>query len=504
MSTQQSTQLEIIDAVRKAQMTAIPLSHLPPDLAKATFDQGTNPTGGLTYYDLEPGAKSLYPVLTPLRNAIPRVSGAGGIQAAWRAITGINTSGMRIEVSAGNRGGVQVVSTADYTAAYKGIGQEGSATFEAQYAAQPFADVRAKAALTTLQSLMLGEEAMILGGNTSLALGTTPTPTLSGSATGGTLPAATYSVICVAMALHGVLNGSVAGGIQSTITRTNADGSSDIFGGGSANKSTAATGTTTGTTSSIAASVAPVNGALGYAWFWGPAGSEALGAITTISSYLITAPATGTQTATSLGSTDRSTSALAFDGLLTQAMKAGSGAYILTQPPGTAGVGTPLTADGAGGVVEIDQVLAYMWDNFRLSPDSIWCNTRDAKNISRKIVAGSANSALKFQVQTTRDAIGGGIMVRTYLNSFGMAGPTTLDIKVHPNMPAGTLLFTTGTLPYQMNDITNVMQIRTRQEYYQIEWPLRTRKYEYGVYADEVLQHFFPPSMAVITNIGQG
>ena len=40
------------------------------------------------------------------------------------------------------------------------------------------------------------------------------------------------------------------------------------------------------------------------------------------------------------------------------------------------------------------------------------------------------------------------------------------------------------------------MQIRTRQDYYQIEWPLRTRKYEYGVYADEVLQHYFPPSMA--------
>jgi len=35
---------------------------------------------GLTYYDLELGAKFLYPVLTPLRNMIPRVSGKGGIQ----------------------------------------------------------------------------------------------------------------------------------------------------------------------------------------------------------------------------------------------------------------------------------------------------------------------------------------------------------------------------------------------------------------------------------------
>jgi hypothetical protein len=97
-------------------------------LAKSTFAQSGSATSGLTYYDLELGAKFLDPVLTPLRNEIPRVSGKGGIQAAWRAVTGINTTGLRIGVSAGNRGGVQAVSTQDYTAAYKGIGIEASAT----------------------------------------------------------------------------------------------------------------------------------------------------------------------------------------------------------------------------------------------------------------------------------------------------------------------------------------------------------------------------------------
>jgi hypothetical protein len=64
------------------------------------------------------------------------------------------------------------------------------------------------------------------------------------------------------------------------------------------------------------------------------------------------------------------------------------------------------------------------------------------------------------------------------------------------------ILFTSQTIPYPISGVGNVMQVRTRQEYYQIEWPLRTRKYEYGVYADEVLQHYFPPSMGVIANIG--
>ncbi|WP_053078380.1 hypothetical protein [Methylobacterium tarhaniae] len=497
-----------LEALKKAQ--AIPLND--PILAqlglagleKATFSQGTSATSGLTFYDLELGAKSLYPVLTPLRNLIPRVPGRGGIQAAWRAITGINVSGMRIGVSGGNRGGVQIVSTADYTASYKGIGIESNVDFEAQYAAAGFDDVRAIAARTGLQSLMLGEEAMILGGNTSLALGTTPTPTLSASSAGGSLANGTLSVICVALSLDGVINGSLAGGIQSTITRTNADGSTDIFGGGAAQRSAAATVSVTGPTGSVAASVAALSGALGYAWFWGAAGSELLGAITSINSVTITATATGTQTAASLGAADRSTNALAFDGLLTQALKAGSGATIVTMPSGVPGVGTPLTADGAGGVVEIDAVLKTMWDTYRLSPDTIWVNSQEALNLSKKILQGSANSAFKFEFSAAQDVLGGGIMIRKYLNRFSMQGGSVLDIRVHPNMPAGTILFTTAALPYPVNNIGNVMQIRTRQDYYQIEWPLRSRKYEYGVYADEVLQHYFPPSLAILNNIGNG
>jgi len=98
--------------------------------------------------------------------------------------------------------------------------------------------------------------------------------------------------------------------------------------------------------------------------------------------------------------------------------------------------------------------------------------------------------------------IAGGIMVKEYLNRFSMAGGQVIPIRIHPNLPAGTILITTSKLPYPLSNVTNVMQVRTRQDYYQIEWPLRSRKYEYGVYADEVLQHYFPPSMGVINNIG--
>jgi hypothetical protein len=481
---------------------------LPGDpLAKSTFSESTSPTSGLTYYDLETGAKFVYPLLTPLRNEIPRVSGKGGIQANWRAVTGINTTGLRIGVSGGNRGGVQAVTTQDYSAAYKGIGVETSVDFEAQYAGMGFDDVKAIGAKIGLEACMLGEELLILGGNTSVPLGVTPTPSLAPSISGGTLTAAAspYSVICVALSLDGVVNGSVTGGIQGAITRSNADGSSDTFGGGAAEKSANATASiASGTTGSIAATVAPVGGAVGYAWFWGAAGSELLGAITTINSVIIAANATGTQTAASLGGSDNSTNALVFDGLLYQAFKSGSNAYVQYLATGTAGTGSTLTGDGAGGIVEVDAALKNRWDNYRLSPDTMWVSSQVANNLSAKILAGGTNAAQRFVFDADQGALGGGVMVRTYLNKFSMAGPKTLDIRVHPNMPAGTILMTSRTLPYPLANIGNVAQIRTRQDYYQIEWPPRARRYETGVYADEVLQHYFPPSMAVISNIAAG
>lgn len=470
---------------------------LPEHLAKSTFSQSGSATTGLTFYDLEAGAKFLYPILTPLRNEIPRVSGKGGIQANWKAVTGINTSGIRIGVSGGNRGAVIAVTTADYAAAYKGIGLESNVDFEADYAARGFADVRAIAAKSGLEALMLGEEQLLLGGNGTVALGTTPTSSVTVNASGGAL-AATQYVNVVALTLEGYANSSVAAGIPTQITRTNADGSVDTFGGGSARVSAQTTATiSSGTANSILATVPAVKGAVAYAWFWGSTTTNGvLGAITTVNRVTITGAAAGTQLMTSLPAADNSTNNLVFDGLITQIAKTGSNSYYRSLD------GSEFTADNAGGIVEIDTALKHFWDNYKLTPDTIWLSSQEALSISRKILAGGSNGAYRIVVNMEQGMLAGGVMVATYLNRFSMAGANVLKVRLHPNMPAGTVLFTTKTLPYPLNNVNNVMQVRTRQEYYQIEWPLRTRKYEYGVYADEVFQHYFPPSMGMIVNVG--
>jgi hypothetical protein len=497
-----STTNQTLAELRKAIVAA--MQNPSDELRKAGFDQPGSATSGINYYDLEPAAKILYPVITPLRNRIPRVSGKGGIQANWRAITAVNTTNIRAGVSHGNRNAAITTQTKDFVAIYAGIGLEDFVTFEADMASQGFDDVKALSVEGLLRALMLLEEPMILGGRSTVGLGTTPTPTLSTTTTGGTLAAQTLSVICVALSHDGFLNGSVTGGIQASISRTNADSSVDTFGGGAAQKSASATQVTTGATSTVSASVAAVNGAAGYAWFWGTAGNEVLGAITSINSVLIKANAAGTQTAASLPASDQSANALAFDGLWTQICASGSNAYIATQATGTAGTGTPLTGDGAGGVVEIDVALKAFWDNFRLSPTDIFVHSQEQQNITAKILAGNTNAAQRFVFQESRDAVGGGVVVRSYLNKFALGGAKEIPVSLHPNMVPGTIMFYSDQLPYPLSNVRNVVQIRARRDYYQIEWPLRSRKYEYGVYADEVLQNYFPPAFGIITNIGNG
>ena len=480
------------------------------DILAKNFVQPSSATTGLQAYDLEAPSKKLYPVLTPLRNKLPRVGGGFAIQANWRAITAINTAAQRAGVSEGKRGASVSHTTVEYLAAYRGIGMEKSVTFEADYASRGFEDLKAGAVLQALQATMIAEELIILGGNTSLALGTTPTPTVGTATTGGAIAAGTYNVICVALGVQaywdvaGLNNGGIGSSLDVTtatvpgsITRTNADGTSDTFGGGTAQKSAAASQTTTGSTSTITASVAAVRGAYAYAWFVGTAAAEKLAAVTTINSAVFTAvPSTG-QLASSLTASDISSSTLEYDGLLTQAAKSGSNAYYASLATGTVGTGTTLTA-GSGRVNEIDTALAAFYRNYRLQPTQMYVSYVQFQKITN-LVLGSSNPAVSMWVNVNADAeVIAGRNVGKYNSPINGAN---IDIIVHPNMVPGTILFYTDTVPAYVDGISDICRVRTRQEYYQIEWPLKSRKYEYGVYADEVLQHFLPPSMGILTNI---
>jgi len=73
-------------------------------------------------------------------------------------------------------------------------------------------------------------------------------------------------------------------------------------------------------------------------------------------------------------------------------------------------------------------------------------------------------------------------------------------------VPPGTVIGWAQNLPvqYQSNEVPNVAEVRTRQDYYQIDWPITTRQRQVGVYAEEALVVYAGFAMGMITNIGNG
>ena len=71
-------------------------------------------------------------------------------------------------------------------------------------------------------------------------------------------------------------------------------------------------------------------------------------------------------------------------------------------------------------------------------------------------------------------------------------------------MPPGTIMFWTDNIPYKLSGVTDIVRMRLRRAYYQMEWPVTRRRYEYGAYCDGVLQNFFPPAFGLLSNIGPG
>ncbi|HYZ40554.1 MAG TPA: hypothetical protein VE687_08005, partial [Stellaceae bacterium] len=362
-----------------------------------------------------------------------------------------------------------------------------------------------------LQKMMLKEEMAILAGNASLTLGTPPTPTLSASGTGATLPAATYYVKVVALTLEGYQNSSVLGGVATAKAVTGADGKTFTLSGGSSNISAEASQPVTlGQT--LYCTVAPVTGAMAYAWYVSSSsGTQTLQAITTINSLAISAPlSTGNQSQTTITADNSANASYAFDGLLTTAFKLGSNAYVSVMPTGTAGTGTPLTASGRGSVVEIDTMFQRMWDNFQLSPTVLYCNSQELKNITTKVLSNTAGPLLRYdspadgtagEYQLTASGV-----VQYYYNPFALNGGLKIPLRIHPRVPPGTIIGWAENLPiqYQSNEVPNVAEIKTRQDYYQIDWPIVTRQRQVGVYAEEVLAVYAPFAMGIICNIGNG
>lgn len=475
---------------------------------------------GYISYDLQSVVDRTFPQITPLRNEVPRVKGKGGNSTHWKEVYAINANHLSLGVSERNRNATVTTSLRDHFAKYAELGFEDFVSWKTdQEAAELTPEVKSMAVENLLYAALQGEEKILLWGNTGvgpsgsfpaqgggngIALGIAPTP-FATLVAGGAMTAQATAVFVVALTPEGLFNSSIAGGVPLAITRNNVDGTSDTYGGGSSQHSAVSnTVTTAGGNLSVSAHCAVVKGAAGYAWYVGLVGSGAAGAllaaITTINSVLLTADPAGTQAA-SAAAADNSGNGLIFDGYLSQTLS-GNGVYA-SQVTGTDGVGTPLTADGSGGITEIETDLRSFWDTSRLMPDDILVSAQEMTNITKKI-SGSGAYRINANAADEKGNLSGGSLVRSYLGKFAMGGGKPVTITLHPDMPAGTMFYRTKKLPYRVQGLANLAQIRTQQEWRQVDWPMVHRSWDYGIYSNETFEMHFSPAFGVRNNIANG
>jgi hypothetical protein len=506
------------------------------DLAKAdTVSTAT----GLVWYDLRPVVAMLYPFkeLIPLVSRLPRVPGDGGTALHWKRVVGVNIGNVSVGVSEGNRGARIALTEQDQLATYKTLGLEGSATFQARWASKNLSpEALGTAVQATLRSTMIGEEQTVILGNASTPLGVTPMPALSAAGSTGNW-GGTVSVFVVAVALSGsgwqgytpynAVTGQ--GGVPGLVNKVNVGGSTDTFGGGSAQPSAEATLSGVTTAQLLTASVAAVPGAVAYAWFVGTAtGTETLAGITPSNKAVFSKNlGTSAQPLTTLkvgaGYQDNSTNPLVFDGVISQiygsvtgnapgtsmttnptlptiangvvSISANSGAIVITMNAGNTG----LTLNGQN-IVEFDAMCQAAWDQYKVPYDRILMSSTDIINGMGGFFNSANTTDYLFLAQA--DAVAGRIVagrrITTYMNK---VTNRPLDVDVHPNIPPGTVMFWSDRIPYELAGIANVLELHTRQDYYQMEWPIVQMRYEFGVYVDEVLVGYFMPAFGILTNL---
>lgn len=464
---------------------------------------------GLVAYDLQAPAKNLYPVNTPFLKRMPRNGGGVGTATNWRVVSALQGSGWDNTgwVPEGQRAGQMSYTTFPASANYATLGEEDQVSWEAESAGRTFEDVKATMAMRLLQKTKLKQESAIIFGNQNLQLGTPSTPTLSSSSVGATLPAATYSVIVVALTMEGFRNSSLAAGVATSKTVTGADGKTFVVNGGSSNKSANATlAITLGY--QLSCSVATIQGAVAYAWFVGTVGNETLQKITTINSAVFSAPLTSSYQAATAVTADCSTNSTAYNGLVTTALKSGSGAYVNTFATGTPGTGTVLTASGKGSVNEIDAMLQSLWDTNQVGLTLLAMNSQQLKDVTTRCFQGGSSYPLLQYFQDPSQGevrLTAGGTIDAYFNPF-LNGGQKIPVIVHPQIPNGTIIGYSDQLPeqYLSNEVPLATELKVRRDYYQVDWPPTTRASMAGVYVEEVLAVYAPFATAVMTNIAPG
>jgi hypothetical protein len=470
---------ELLQTIEVLKSVSLPQVNLTPDLQK-----DFNLSSGMQAYNLEAGAKMIFPVMSPIRNMLPRVSGKGK-QVEYKAITGINVGGDQGWVAEGVSGNVVQTSFSDIFAVYRTISQADKVTFEQQWAGRDFIDSKATAVANLLRSVMITEEKAILFGQNTVAatnqqapgaIGVCPQPTVTATTNANsTLPAGTLHVKVTA---HTGMGQSLPS-VDTTVSVAAGEGVVVTF-------------------PTIAGQ--PV---LGFSVYVSTDGTnfykvgannvqEKLGGVVNgvqmtsngAPVTLISAPTSGATPPV----TDASANANAYNGILAQIF-GGQGATITR-------VNDKLS------VSALNDHLLNMWNNSFADPDVMLVNGVESTKITQ-MTLGAGNTPYFIMVDKQAGATGS-YRVARFTNP--VTG-TEIPVNSHPYLPQGTILTLSTKLPswYVPSDIPAPIAVDAVQDYTEIDYApvYGTRAWPIEVMLYSTLKLYIPLLQGVLTGIQQ-
>lgn len=482
-----------------------------------------------TGYYLEPLAKFIVPIDTPVRNMLPRTPSVGIDVENWRAIvdvfggSGPSISNFTMPQSTSNT--TSTLGLANYSWVSKSnllrqLAWTDQITFEAEiYARMYEPDVRAKIAAKLAPALMLGQETWYLNSGQQCW---TPAPvnTVSTATSGGSITAATYWIITTAVNAQGESlawslspssvtvpkAASIAtAGSTSTLTfninRVPGATSYNVYMG---------TGSTQPANSAMWLQAAnkfsgtnPLNDPGGYASGYFSVTMTGVAATSgTAYSSIISSSAPATPPYMVATGSTPSGYILTFDGLQALAML-NAGALSSVGVGGETSA-VRLVADSSGVLAksDIDTQLEAMYLNARANPECMLVSVKDHKAISN-IVYNASN--FRVNAQPTQAGIGdmaGGARATKWINQ---TTGRLMDIVMCPYLPQGTIVFLSLTLPFQVAEIMQPpVRVSVNREMWAVEYPpdqSHMTQWAYGAYTSETIVNQYLGGLGLLTGI---
>ncbi|MGH9541384.1 MAG: hypothetical protein ACRD2H_05840 [Terriglobales bacterium] len=479
------------------------------DLLKDVTSNGISSGSGLNAYLLEADVKELFPTKYPLFKTLPRHTPAvGSTVLNWKAIVSLDANG-HPSVAEGSRNEFFPFVTRPMSANFQFFGKDGKVTVVAQETIKGLDDALGINQRNLINALLNDLEKEYMFGNASVPLGQCPTPTVTVK-TGGSIPdSTTVQVFCVGLSAWGASGkGYSTTGTLPVRTRTNADGTTTTINGGVGQVSAAsADATTTTGNQTVAATVTGyATGTVAFAWFVTTAGTAAtayFAGVTNVPSITISAmPASTNQAASDTNlSGDHSTNSGDVDGLLTQALLNATGAspsYVKDL------AGAALTSNGDGTIAEFEAALDYLWLQYKIVPDIVWVGGSLISSINKAILAGSTSTLRQIITSDQAGNFTAGNLVASYRSKYSYDGaPKALDIRVHPWLPQGCIVFDLTNNPFAEsgNTIPTARRVSTLLDFMAVDYPMVSTQWTQGVYCYDTLQVYIPFGIGALTNV---